>query len=185
MKIQRITSQMLSKQPDQTAFILNKVIDKANSVSSGGGGGDIAGEAVTTAKLANGAVTTAKIADGAVTSGKIDWTTLNFGNYSTSEQDTGFTWIDGKHIYKKTLSVTNIVEGANSKAHGITNFYCCLKYEGFVPDSGLMLPASSQLATATANNSISIWTISSSAINIYSSINVSQLYITLYYIKTS
>ena len=52
---------MLSKQPDQTAFILNKVIDKANSVSSGGGGGDI--EVVQT----TGASTTAVMSQNATT----------------------------------------------------------------------------------------------------------------------
>ncbi len=28
------------------------------------------------------------------------------GDYSTSEQDTGFTWIDGKSIFKKTIVST-------------------------------------------------------------------------------
>ena len=39
-----------------------------------------------------------------VTSQKIDFTTLNFGNFSTDEVDTGFKWIDGKSIFKKTIS---------------------------------------------------------------------------------
>lgn len=34
----------------------------------------------------------------------IDFATLLFGNYSTSEVDTGFKWIDGKSIFKKTIS---------------------------------------------------------------------------------
>ena len=29
-------------------------------------------------------------------------------SYSTEEQDTGLTWIDGKKIYQKTFSKTNI-----------------------------------------------------------------------------
>lgn len=32
----------------------------------------------------------------------IDFTTLG-GNYSTSEIDTGYTWLNGEPIYKKTL----------------------------------------------------------------------------------
>lgn len=36
----------------------------------------------------------------------IDFTTLAFGNYSTSEVDTGFTYIDGKPIYRKTQNFT-------------------------------------------------------------------------------
>lgn len=60
---------------------------------------------ITTENIANSAVTTAKINDGAVTADKIDFTTLS-GNYSTTEVDTGFTWVDGKHIYKKTYTGT-------------------------------------------------------------------------------
>lgn len=49
---------------------------------------------------------------GAVTAGKIDFTTLKFGNYSATEQDTGFKWIDGKAIYKKTYTGTITVAAA-------------------------------------------------------------------------
>jgi hypothetical protein len=35
-------------------------------------------------------------------------TTMNGNNYSTSEINTGNTWIDGKTIYKKTLNVGNL-----------------------------------------------------------------------------
>ena len=38
----------------------------------------------------------------------IDFTTLNFGNYTTAEVDTGFTWIDTKTIYKQTFSITTL-----------------------------------------------------------------------------
>lgn len=37
---------------------------------------------------------------------KIDYATLNFGNYSTTEQDTVFKWHNGKTIYK----ITNIFD---------------------------------------------------------------------------
>lgn len=51
-------------------------------------------------------ITSSNIKSGAfaqITQKSIDLSSLDFGNYSTSEVDTGFTWIDGKHIYKKTL----------------------------------------------------------------------------------
>lgn len=54
-------------------------------------------------ELKQGSVTTSTINDGAVTAAKIDFSTLS-GNYSLSEQDTGFTWINGEHIYSKTIS---------------------------------------------------------------------------------
>ena len=41
---------------------------------------------------------------GVVTSQNIDFATLS-GNYSKTEIDTGFTWIDGKTIYKKTVEL--------------------------------------------------------------------------------
>lgn len=41
-----------------------------------------------------------------ITSAMIDFTTFGDGNYSTSETNTGFKWIDGKAIYKQTFSVT-------------------------------------------------------------------------------
>ena len=47
-----------------------------------------------------------------VTASKLDFTTLAFGNYSTSEVNTGFKWIDGKAIYKKSFSGT-ITAAAN------------------------------------------------------------------------
>ncbi len=56
--------------------------------------------------LKDSIVTTTKVANGAITAGKLDFATLAFGNYSTSEVNTGFTWIDGKPIYTKTISYT-------------------------------------------------------------------------------
>lgn len=61
---------------------------------------------------------------------KIDFTTLNFGNYSTSEQDTGFTWVDGKHIYKKTVNFGALPDSTNKTvAHGISNLSRVIKIE--------------------------------------------------------
>lgn len=50
------------------------------------------------------------IADGAVTAGK----TAFGGDYSTSEVNTGFKWIDGKLIYKRTFTGT-ITVAANTR----------------------------------------------------------------------
>ena len=52
--------------------------------------------------IADGAVTTAKIANGAVTAGK----TAFGGDYSTTEVNTGFKWIDGKNIHKRVMTTT-------------------------------------------------------------------------------
>lgn len=78
--------------------------DIATSVASFGTvtTGMLADDAVTTAKIDDDAITTAKINNNAVTASKIDFSTLDFGNYSTTEVDTGFTWINGDKIYKRT-----------------------------------------------------------------------------------
>ena len=64
------------------------------------------GGIATTSKISIGTngIATNMIQNNAVTASKIDFSTFGDGNYSTSEQDTGFTWTDGKTIYKKTIN---------------------------------------------------------------------------------
>lgn len=146
---------------------------------------DIAANAVTTAKIANSNVTTAKLANGAVTSAKIDWSTMAFGNYSTSEQDTKLTWINGAKIYKKTIVSTNLVAGENNINHGISSLGLVLKYDGLMDiGNGTTLPIPT-MASVT-NNSVSVWIVNSTVIRIFSSLSFTgTVYITLYYTKTS
>ena len=69
---------------------------------------------------------------GVITSSMIDWTTMP-GSYSTTEQKTPFTWVDGKVICKKTVfiaSYPNTTEKA--VAHGITNLKQVIKLSGFM-----------------------------------------------------
>jgi len=80
-------------------------------------------------------VTTSTINNGAVTADKIDFTTLG-GNYSTTEQDTGFTWINGEHIYKKTIDLGGLPNATTkSIAHGITNLGRIIKQESWAYSS--------------------------------------------------
>ena len=74
-----------------------------------------------------------------ITSDKVDFATLS---YSTSEQDTGLTWIDGKGIYSKTVSLGNLPNAAQKTvAHGITNSATFVKVEGIaISDSGSGFP---------------------------------------------
>lgn len=44
----------------------------------------------------------------------IDLTTLPFGNYSTSEVNTGFTWVNGKPVYKRTIT-GNVTASAGTR----------------------------------------------------------------------
>lgn len=58
----------------------------------------------------------------------IDYTTLNFGNYSRNETDTGFTWIDGKKIYKKTFLFAQL--GVPDLLGSVTGFDKLIRAEG-------------------------------------------------------
>lgn len=50
----------------------------------------------------------------------INWSTMPF-NYSTTEVDTGCTWIDGKPIYKKTYSMGALINGGGTLAQNISS----------------------------------------------------------------
>lgn len=135
--------------------------------------------------LAQDSVTTSTINDEAVTSSKIDFSTMP-GNYSTSEIDTGYTWIDGSHIYKKTLYEASIPVGSPSEIpHNISNINLCIKTEIFeiaAPNTTLQIPA---LVGTNNSNYVSTWTINSTKVQIYTAIALTDVYITLYYTKTS
>lgn len=96
----------------------------------------IASSGVNSSQIANSAVTTNKIADDAVTASKIDFGTLGFGNYSTSEQDTGFTWIDNKSIYKKTVYLNPFPDNASANfPHSISNLGTVVNIEGIATNN--------------------------------------------------
>lgn len=65
----------------------------------------------------------------------IDFASLP-GNYSTSEINTGFTWVDGKVIYKKTVRISSYPNTAEKAvAHGITNLKQVIHLSGFMATS--------------------------------------------------
>lgn len=131
-------------------------------------------------------ISTGMIADGAVTSAKIDWTTTA-QSYSTTEIDTGATWIDGKPIYKKTVD-TGALPNTTGKniAHGIANFGDLVKIEGGAIQPGvswLPLPYS-DITTAGV---VGVF-LNNTNIYIFAGNNRSNLtksYVTLYYTKTT
>ena len=108
------------------------------------------------------------------------------GDYSTSEQDTGFTWIDGKHIYKKTVNF-GALPNATAKAvnTNISNMDYLISFEA-VATNGVTLFIIPSLRPLNASLEIGIW-FSKTQVTIETGNNRSDFnaYITLYYTKAS
>lgn len=127
-------------------------------------------------------------------------------NYSTSEIDTGMTWIDGKKIYKKTFDCG--AEPANYQStdtyFDIPNFGNVVKIEGIMTDGyDDFYPIPFNCPNSSSNRlfySVSVKKYVSSsetrrAIEIrrgtiagtydIQSLDITKIYVTLYYTKTS
>jgi hypothetical protein len=163
-----------------------------NAITSDGATGSQASYAIiATIKVASN---TTSITDALITrnqagvqSSKIDFKTLS-GNYSLEEQDTGFTWVDGSTIYKKTISIGTLPNATTkSVAHGISNLGNVVKIEGWAYSSydGFHFPLPFA-STVSNNESIQVFAGNQ---NIIVSTGVNRTafisYITLYYTKSS
>ena len=121
-----------------------------------------------------------------VTQDDIVMSSLNFGNYSTSETDTGFKWIDGRKIYKKTMDFGALPNATNkSKSFGISNLGMFIQITGMaIYPSGvsLVLPFSgvSALEASVAINTNGDSVVITTGTNRSSATG----YITAYYTKT-
>lgn len=99
-------------------------------------------------RIADGAVTSAKIADGTVTGTDIATNTVTaanmvaaFTNYSTTEQNTGCKWIDGKTIYRKVVNLGSLPNATpGSVAHGISNISTVIRLTGMATNGTVFLP---------------------------------------------
>lgn len=141
----------------------------------------------TEAVLRNNAVATNSIKDSAVTAGKIDFTTLP-GNYSTSEIDTGYTWVDGSKIYKKTLNFGALPNSTSKTlsigAANVGNYIGIEAVAWTTSNTTICLP---YVNTSNATYQVSIY-IDSGNVIVTAGDNkttYSNCYITVYYTKTS
>lgn len=164
-----------------------------NAITSDGATGSQASYAViATITVASNATT---ITDSLITrnqagvqSSKIDFKTLS-GNYSLEEQDTGFTWIDGSAIYKKTINFGAFPNAtAKSVSHSISNLGWVVKTEiiGYDPSQGAYFPISYVDSNVLAN-SIAYF-VSTSEVTVRAGADrssITQSYVTLYYTKSS
>lgn len=108
-------------------------------------------------------------------------------DYSTSEVDTGCTWIDGKHIYKKTIDFGTL-PNASSKAvsHGISNLDTVIKCEAFSKDSNNIQRPIPYTHIGSGLGGI-VLDVKNSIVQIFTDSDRSTFYtyVTLYYTKTS
>lgn len=124
---------------------------------------------ITTAMIGNNQVTAIKTAFG--------------GDYSTSEVNTGFKWVDGKDIYKKTINFGALPNNTSkSVAHGITNL------ESIIDCAGVAISGTTVLNLNEYDGSNYIRLIPRQGVNITiftSSDRTTYLaYVTLWYTKT-
>lgn len=153
-----------------TAEELNEDVANIESLADGTGIGD-------------GAITTNTLAQSAVTAAKTDFG----GNYSTSEVNTGFTWVDGKTIYKKTVNF-GALPNNNTKnvAHGIANLDFVISISGAAYD-GLAVHIPLPFVNTSASGSNVHLNNDKTNVIVVTGSNRSgftSAYITLYYTKT-
>ena len=114
-----------------SVFVFNNLSGQANWLN-------INNEPITTTRLANGAVTGVKITDRTITASKIS---SAFTDYSTTEQNTGRLWIDGKTIYRKHVNLGSLTNATpKSVAHGISNLSTVVSLTGFATNGTVFLP---------------------------------------------
>lgn len=146
---------------------------------------------ITAAKVAqyDAAVTPANVVEtgnmNAVTSNAV----ANSISYSTTEQDTGAKWIDGRPIYKKTVNTGALPSSASDKQinHNISNLDFVIHIEGFalnpLTKANLPLPSVSNNKTYD----LGLWN-DNTIIDISVGTNRSSYsisYVTMLYVKTT
>lgn len=91
------------------------------------------------ADFVNGLASGTNFDNGAIKSEKLSKT--GFGNFSLSEANTGFVWIDNKPIWKKTISVGQLPNNtAKSVAHGVSNIDQIIDVSGVANDGNTTIP---------------------------------------------
>lgn len=147
----------------------------------------------------NATIQTGSIADGAITKAKLGADAMSNQNYSTSEIDTGTTWIDGKKIYKRTFDCGNPPAAGmtNNIDINVTNFEKAVKIEGIMFDSSneaFPLPfIDSSFSNTNGNYEVEVYQIQGSGAwqiwvsrgNANADLGITKVYVTLYYTKTS
>lgn len=111
-------------------------------------------------------------------------------SYSTTEQKTGGTWIDGRPIYKKTFSfTTNSSHASTTVQHGISNLDVIVDYGGMLKQSNILYqPIPRAVADNNSGYNIGIGDIDDTVFKLLVGTSVAkgvQAYVTLWYTKTT
>lgn len=119
----------------------------------------------------------------------VDWATMA-GPYSTTEQKTPFTWVDGKPIYKKTFSFMTSGSNTNTPvSHGISNLGVLVNCSGMLFQSSTQRqPIPRVVADNNSGYNIGIGDINNTQFTLLVGTNVAkgvQAYVTLWYTKTT
>lgn len=122
-------------------------------------------------------------------SNKIDFTTFGFGNYSLNEQDTGFTWLNGEHIYSKTVYFGTLPSNEYKEVvHGIVGLDYVVDFSAMSQDISTTERRWRPLNIPNTNfPNYAIVEFSSTSIYMYCGADKSgqTAYVTIYYTKSS
>ena len=108
-------------------------------------------------------------------------------SYTTTEHNTGATWIDGKKIYSITLKWENQVLNNTVKlAHGISNIDMICDYKALYFDGGsyVRFPITGASSDKTVGLRIDKSNVSLTGTDTYNAQSGRNLYVTIYYTKT-
>lgn len=115
----------------------------------------------------------------------IVWSTMPF-NYSTTEVDTGCTWIDGSHIYRKTVGPFSIAIGDIDVAHNISGIDLVIDATVRQINSTGSTVFISAAANTSGGNYMTLWTVNRTNMHFFSSVNLTgSVYATIWYTKSS
>lgn len=134
----------------------------------------------------NATIQTGSIADGAITKAKLAQDALD--NYSLSEVDTGATWIDGKKIYKKTVDCgAQPADDSEKKVNpNISNLSKIIKMEAIALNNyGTFYPLPYPTGMSNGDYELCFYDNSIAICMGNVSLNITQIYVTLWFTKTS
>lgn len=133
-------------------------------------------------RLAELPITNSMLGSQCVKSNNIDFAT--FG-YSFAEQLVG-VWIDGKPLYKKTVTNITINVGETWANHNIANIDQVVKCEVMQAASNGTYVSFPALVNTSGSNYMNVWTVTRTQLHFFSSIKFTDgIYATVWYTKTT